>query len=319
LVGQDAETVATLLAARCETNTELDELRTHLRDRLAGSSTFELRTSAPERDLLIELFAVRGDPRPGIGVMLRDMTAERDLARAKDELVAIVSHELRSPLSSIIGFAQLLLLNGNETEAEELHIIIDEGRRLAQLIDDFLDLQRIDRGAIRIEPKGLQLASVIDALAARLPDDPRHPQTAELPVDLPAVWAEHERILQVLINLVTNARKYSPDGGPIHLSATILDDTVKVTVTDTGLGIEADAIPNLFVEFYRVQTPDRQGIAGTGLGLSICKKIIHAHGGEIWAESEGRGLGSLFHFTLPIAALDTNSRARTADSTAHSP
>ena len=318
LVGQDAETVATLLAARCERNAALDELRTQLHDRLAGSSTFELRASAPERDLLIELFAVRGDPQPGIGVMLRDVTAERDLARAKDELVAIVSHELRSPLSSMIGFAQLLLLDRNETEAEELQMIVDEGRRLAQLIDDFLDLQRIDRGAIRIEPRDLKLASVIDALGPRLPDDPRHPQTVDLPGDLPAVWADHERILQVLINLVINARKYSPDGGPVHLSATVCDDAVKVTVADTGLGLERDAIPNLFVEFYRVQTPDRHGITGTGLGLSICKKIIHAHGGEIWAESEGRGNGSRFHFTLPIAAVDTDSRARTTGSTARS-
>lgn len=303
LAGQDAETVATLLATRCERSAALDELRALLRDRLAGSSPFELRTSAPERDLLIELFAVHGDSRPGIGVMLRDVTPERDLARAKDELVAVVSHELRSPLSSMIGFAQLLLLDRNENEAEELQMIVDEGRRLAQLIDDFLDLQRIDRGAIRIEPTDLRLASVIDALAAALPDDPRHPLTVDLPADLPAVWADHERILQVLINLLTNARKYSPDGGPVHLSATVLNDTIKVTVADTGLGIDADAIPNLFVEFYRVQTPDRQGIAGTGLGLSICKKIIDAHGTEIWAESEGRGNGSRFHFTLPIAAL----------------
>ncbi len=251
--------------------------------------------------------------------MLRDVTAERDLARAKDELVAIVSHELRSPLSSMIGFAQLLLLDRNETEAEELQMIVDEGRRLAQLIDELLDLQRIDRGAIPDRTERIQAGERHRrARPSATPDDPRHPQTVDLPGDLPAVWADHERILQVLINLVINARKYSPDGGPVHLSATVCDDAVKVTVADTGLGLERDAIPNLFVEFYRVQTPDRHGITGTGLGLSICKKIIHAHGGEIWAESEGRGNGSRFHFTLPIAAVDTDSRARTTGSTARS-
>ena len=190
-----------------------------------------------------------------------------------DAAAASRAHEFLSEALAPFEMAQLLLLDRSETEAEELQIIVDEGRRLAQLIDDFLDLQRIDRGAVRIEPTDLELASVIDALAARLPVDPRHPQTVDLPGDLPPVCADHERILQVLINLVTNARKYSPAGVPVCLSATVCDDTVRVTVADTGLGIEPDAIPNLFVEFYRVQTPDRQGIAGTGLGLSIAKKI----------------------------------------------
>lgn len=107
------------------------------------------------------------------------------------------------------------------------------------------------------------------------------------------------------LNLAGNARKYSPDGGEVRVTATVSSpgspETVAVTVTDGGLGIEAEAIPRLFGEFHRVQTPDRQGISGTGLGLSICRKIIRAHQGEIWAESDGPGHGSRFHFTLPRA------------------
>jgi two-component system sensor histidine kinase VicK len=115
------------------------------------------------------------------------------------------------------------------------------------------------------------------------------------------VWADSERIWQVLLNLVSNARKYSPEGGPIDIFAQPSATHVEVTVADRGLGIPADALPNLFGEFYRVPTPDRRGIPGTGLGLSICRKIIAAHHGEIWAESDGPGQGTRFRFTLPTA------------------
>jgi signal transduction histidine kinase len=113
-------------------------------------------------------------------------------------------------------------------------------------------------------------------------------------------------VWQVLLNLLSNARKYSPDGGPIEVSARAQpeSDAVEVCVADEGLGIPAEALPRLFGEFYRVQTPDRRKIAGTGLGLSICRKIIRAHQGEIWAESEGPGTGSRFRFTLPVVTPD---------------
>lgn len=124
----------------------------------------------------------------------------------------------------------------------------------------------------------------------------------QAPDDVADVFADPERILQVLLSLVSNARKYSPGGGQVSVTAAAgPEGAVTVTVADEGLGIEAEAIPRLFGEFYRVQTPDRQGISGTGLGLSICRKIIRAHQGEIWAESDGPGRGTEFHFTLPAA------------------
>ena len=120
--------------------------------------------------------------------------------------------------------------------------------------------------------------------------------------DVSRVFADPERVLQVLLHLVSNARTYSPDGGQVRVTAEAGPGTaITVTVIDEGLGIEAEAIPRLFGEFYRVQSPDRQGISGTGLGLSICRKIIRAHQGEIWAESEGPGRGTEVHFTLPTA------------------
>ncbi len=308
LLRGDVASVATLLARRCQGGEEdVRDLRWRLRRRAAARATVELHLGAPEADLLVELFPVRGEKEHGIGVMLRDVTRERELVRTKDELVSIVSHELRGPLSNIIGFADLLLMQhrGNERATEGATIIADEGRRLAQIIDDFLDLQRIERGAVRTDRRTVMLPAILDRLATIVPADEDRPLAVQAPDDVPAVYADPERILQVLLNLVGNARKYSPDGGEVRVTAAagsaVAPEAITVTVADHGLGIEAEAIPRLFGEFFRVQTPDRQGISGTGLGLSICRKIVRAHQGEIWAESSGPGRGSRFHFTLPLA------------------
>jgi signal transduction histidine kinase len=308
LLRGDVASVATLLARRCQGGEDdVRNLRRRLRRRNAEPATVELRLGAPEADLMVELFPVRDEKDHGIGVMLRDVTRERELVRAKDELVSVVSHELRGPLSNIIGFADLLLMQhrGNDSATEDATIIADEGRRLAHIIDDFLDLQRIDHGPVRTDRQAIKLPAILDRLTAVVPEDANCPLAIQVPEDLPAVCADPERILQVLLNLVGNARKYSPAGGEVRITVTAAmpaaPQTITITVADQGLGIEAEAIPRLFGEFYRVQTPDRQGISGTGLGLSICRTIVRAHQGEIWAESDGPGHGTRFHFTLPLA------------------
>jgi signal transduction histidine kinase len=298
LLSGDVASVATLLARRCQGGeADVQDLRWRLRRRDADPATVELRLHSPEADLLVER-------EHGIGVTLRDVTRERELIRAKDELVSIVSHELRGPLSNIIGFADLLLMQhkGNERATEETTIIADEGRRLASIIDDFLDLQRIERGAMRTDRRMVELRAILRRLMTVVPDDEACPLAVQAAGDVVEVFADPERILQVLLNLVGNARKYSPDGGQITVTASAGPESyVTVTIADEGLGIEAEAIPRLFGEFFRVQSDDRQGISGTGLGLSICRKIIRAHEGEIWAESDGPGQGTQFHFTLPVA------------------
>jgi signal transduction histidine kinase len=191
---------------------------------------------------------------------------------------------------------------GNDSATEDATIIAYEGRRLASIIDDFLDLQRIERGVMRTDRKMVGLAAILTRVRTVVPDDEACPLAVRAADDVAEVFADPERVLQVLLNLVSNARKYSPDGGRVHITASAGPEAaVTVTVADEGLGIEAEAIPRLFREFYRVQSPDRQGISGTGLGLSICRKIIRAHHGEIWAESDGPGQGTQFHFTLPVA------------------
>ena len=303
LIGQDIGQVVTLLGKRCADQASLERIDRALRAGVRGAGTFELRSTDPARDLQVELFPVRGRPDPGIGVMLRDVTDERELARAKDELVAVVSHELRNPLNNLIGFAELLrghdALDG--TDASYVEIIVEEGRRLAGLLDDFLDLQRIDRAADTIRPQEVDVRGLLARLVTRVRTDECHELRLSPGPDLPRVKADPERVWQVLLNLLSNARKYSPDGGPIEISARLAEHQVEVCVADHGLGIPAEAMPRLFGEFYRVQTPDRRKIAGTGLGLSICRKIIRAHDGEIWAESEGPGKGARLFFTLPVA------------------
>jgi signal transduction histidine kinase len=303
LIGHDIGHVAALLGQRCADEPSLEELHGALRSRTLEPPTFELRSADPARDLQVELFRVRGKPEPGIGVMLRDVTDERELARAKDELVAVVSHELRNPLTHMIGFAELLRGHGalEETDASYVEILVAEGRRLAALLDDFLDLQRIDRAADTIRAQEVDLRGLLARLATIVTTDSQHELTLNVAPGLPRVTADPERIWQVLLNLFSNARKYSPDGGRIEVRARRAEQQVEVCVADHGLGIPAEAMPRLFGEFYRVQTPDRRKIAGTGLGLSICRKIIRAHDGEIWAESDGPGKGARFRFTLPVA------------------
>jgi PAS domain S-box-containing protein len=307
LIGHEIGVVVTLLGQRCADQPSLARIDWVLRLGVPESGTFELRSTDPARDLQVEVFQVRG-PDPGAGVMLRDVSDERQLARAKDELVAVVSHELRNPLNNMIGFAELLrgrdALDG--TDASYVEIIVEEGRRLATLLDDFLDLQRIDRAADIIRPQAVDLRGLLARLPTRVSMGEHHELRLSVAPGLPMVKADPERVWQVLLNLLSNARKYSPEGGVIDVSARAQPEAeaVEVCIADQGLGIPPEALPRLFGEFYRVQTPDRRKIAGTGLGLSICRKIIRAHGGEIWAESEGPGTGSRFRFTLPIATPD---------------
>jgi PAS domain S-box-containing protein len=229
--------------------------------------------------------------------------AQEEVVRAKDELVSVVSHELRTPLVSLVGFTELMLVRDfAEAERREfLTIILEEGRRLTSLINDFLDLQRMESGGLRIAPEPMQLDRVVLRAVEAAGEDPERPILVDLPDDLPTVLADDDRVAQVLANLLSNARKYSPAGGPIELQVRAYERHVAVNVRDHGLGIPENALPQLFEKFYRVDNSDRREIGGTGLGLAICRQIVGAHGGRITAESAGLGKGSTFRFTLPIA------------------
>ncbi len=229
--------------------------------------------------------------------------AEEEISRAKSEVISLVSHELRSPLASIVGFTELLLTR-KLAEAQRkiyLGVMLREGHRLTELVNDVLQMQSLEVGHQSLNFAPTDLRSVIQRAIEAAGEDDRRPIGMIMREPLPLVMADPDAILQVLSNLLSNARKFSPVGGVIRVGARLAGDKVRVQVRDEGLGIPADALPKLFQKFYRVDSPDRRLIRGSGLGLSINQQIIHAHGGTIEAHSDGLGKGSRFEFTLPIA------------------
>jgi PAS domain S-box-containing protein len=225
------------------------------------------------------------------------------LSRAKDELVSMISHELRTPLASIVGFAELMVSRDlSETQRKEyLGVMLQEGRRLTSLINDFLDLQRLEGGHQALNVAPADLKSIIERAVKVGGDNPTTPIEVHVPDDLPLVMVDTDSTMRVLANFISNARKYSPGGGAIVIGASVVADMAEVSVQDHGLGIPREALPRIFRRFYRVETPDRRLIKGTGLGLSICKRIVESHGGKISVRSDGAGKGSLFLFTVPLA------------------
>jgi signal transduction histidine kinase/CheY-like chemotaxis protein len=229
--------------------------------------------------------------------------ADQAVSRAKDEVISLVSHELRTPLASIVGFAELL--DSRElSDAQRkvyLGVMLREGRRLSDLVNDVLQLQRLESGHHDLNTSPVDLRSLIQRAVENAGEDERRPIGMIVPEPLPLVLADSDAILQVLGNFLSNARKFSPVGGSIRVGARDCGDVIEIYVRDEGLGIPADAMPKVFEKFYRIDSADRRLIKGSGLGLSINQKIVEAHGGTVGVRSDGPGKGSRFHFTLPVA------------------
>jgi len=219
--------------------------------------------------------------------------------------VAVLGHEVRNLVATFLGFTELLLNHDwpPERQREYLETMRDEGVRVSQFLNDLLDLQRMEAGAAAVKPRQVDLGQLLRCAAAVAAHDREHPVLLDCPDDLPAARAEPDRIQQVLANLVSNARKYSPKGGQIRLSSRAAGGFLVVSVEDSGLGIPQDALDQVFEKFFRLQGLSHRSIRGTGLGLAICRQIIEAHGGRIWAESAGLGHGARFSFTLPITGV----------------
>ncbi|MBI3968944.1 MAG: PAS domain-containing sensor histidine kinase, partial [Chloroflexi bacterium] len=269
--------------------------------------TLDLTQVWPQaRDLELHSTPVRSPSGQFVGRLyaFRDVTDERELLRQKDELVSIASHELRGPLAAIVGFTELLLDQdlAPDERRQFLELMLGEGERLTAILNDFLDLQRFESGRQTIQPRPDDLCALLQQAVAAAGIDVERPIQLSVPDDLPLVFMDHDRIRQVLTNLLGNARKYSPNGGEIQVTVQARADYVDVAVQDQGLGLPPEAFAQLFQKFYRVAGRERREITGTGLGLAICKQIVEAHGGRIWAESAGAKCGSRFTFTLPMVA-----------------
>jgi signal transduction histidine kinase len=238
---------------------------------------------------------------------LQRRAGERDqLDRMKDEFVLTASHELRSPLTSVQGFAEILMLERDKLspkQAETVEIILDSSRHLVRLLNDLLDLARSDAGQLKIEPAPTAPATLIaDAGRAIRGQIETRGQvlSEEIEPDLPPVAADRDRIRQVMVNLLTNANEYCPQGAKIGVRARRVGDEVETSVIDDGPGIPPDQLEHIFERFVRGDAGITQRVGGTGLGLAISKSLVELHGGTIAAESTP-GEGSTFSFRLPVA------------------
>jgi histidine kinase len=233
-----------------------------------------------------------------------EMTEQRRLG-----LIADVAHELRTPLATIEGYMEGLLDEVIQPEPKLFALVHHESTRLKWMIEELALLSRAEAGQLRVEPKAIELANVIEQTVGQfLPQakDKKIELDIHVSHQLPKVFADADRIEQILINLIANAIQYTPEGGRVNVFAQPEDNFVVVGVVDSGVGIAQEHLPHIFERFYRVDKSRARQSGGAGIGLTIARHLVYAHGGEIWAESEGAGKGTRVKFTLPIEIKSEN-------------
>lgn len=231
-----------------------------------------------------------------------DITDIKEMERIKDEMISAVSHEMRTPLTAMLGFTEFLL--DNDVDPAKLRGILEtihkETERLNELIGNFLDMQRLKSESSAFTTESIAVAEIINA-GARLfaCNKDQHRIAVDCPPQLPAVKGDREKLHQVMINLLSNACKYSPPGSLVTISARLAAGEVVICVADEGIGIPSDLRLKVFERFFRIDNSDRRMVGGTGLGLSLVKDIVDAHGGRVWIESNAP-VGCRVLFALPI-------------------
>ncbi|HKG36450.1 MAG TPA: ATP-binding protein [Solirubrobacterales bacterium] len=275
---------------------------------LAGREQEEIHIGEGNAILAITASTLGGEEgegqERGAVLSVRDISERARLEHMKDEFVLTASHELRSPLTSVQGFAELLMLEREKLDpkqAETVEIILDNTRHLVRLLNDLLDLARSDAGRLTISPVTIDVPPLIEdsVRTMRAQTTMRH-QTLETEIepDLPQINVEPDRIRQVLVNLLSNARDYCQDGATIRVTAARVDDDVEIAVADDGPGIPKAQVEHIFERFTRGDAGLTQRVGGTGLGLAISKSLVELHGGSIHLSST-EGVGSTFRIVLP--------------------
>jgi PAS domain S-box-containing protein len=263
----------------------------------------------------------------GVTIVARDITGRKQAedqlrlaslaadaaSRAKSDLLAGMSHELRTPLTAIIGYAEILLYEYfgtvNDRQKQQLDVILQCSRHLLDLINDILDISKIESGKTELELGNVYIGTLISHTIVLLKETASRRRIridTDVPADLGAtsVTADERRLKQVLFNLLSNALKFTPEGGHIGVAISTLKGSLAISVTDTGIGIPREELERIFESSYQIKgRPSSAKAPGSGLGLSLARQIIELHGGRIWAESEGEGKGSRITFTLPLEPL----------------
>ncbi|MEH7444791.1 ATP-binding protein [Bacillus sp. JJ1122] len=250
-----------------------------------------------------------GNAKLGTIFVHRNITKEFEVDRIKSEFVSTVSHELRTPLASILGFTELILTRELKPDRQKKYLttIYNEAGRLTALINDFLDIQRMEAGKQSYESVEIELLPIINkVIDLQKVQSDKHEFILDLAGGSDKILGDREKMEQALTNLVHNAIKYSPNGGEVRIALYEKDGQVNIEIKDEGLGIPPEAMDKLFEKFYRVDNSDRRSIGGTGLGLAIVKEIIQFHNGEIKVDSE-YGKGSTFTVSLPVQAATLSS------------
>jgi len=244
-----------------------------------------------------------------LALRFNQMAARLELTEnMRRQLIGDITHELRTPLTTIKGSMEGLIdgvLPGNEETYQQVY---READRLARLVNDLQELSRVEAGAYELKRRAVPVvhlaAAVVDRLGRQYNDQGVRLEL-DIPNGLPPTWVDEDRIGQVLLNLVGNALQHTPEGGRVEISARNTGGEVQIAVTDTGAGISAEHLPHLFTRFYRVDKSRSRGMGGSGIGLTIARHLVEAHGGRIWAESQGLSRGSTFAFTLPVAPINS--------------
>jgi signal transduction histidine kinase len=318
--------LAELLLSRLVEPLQLSEFIELGRNRPEDVLETSLKLRHPGQELQIVSLPTHDSRRQLTGRlwMVTDRTREREADRMKTEFVSIVSHELRTPLTSILGYTELLLNRKLDPSEQRSFIetVYSEASRLEALVQDMLNVSRLEAGAVKLNRWMLSLRQLAGELAAQLYTQlQRHKLMIDAREPLPPVHADRDKVKQILTNLLGNAIKYSPQGGEIRLTIrpAVAGDLpphhppgrwMLIAVRDHGIGIAEDDLPRIFERFHRVDNTNTRRIGGTGLGLHITRLLVELHGGRVWATSKV-GKGSLFCFTLPIAEVRAQLNART--------
>jgi signal transduction histidine kinase len=237
------------------------------------------------------------------------------MERLRRDLVANVSHELKTPISALRARLENIMDGVEPADPELLAVMLQQTERLTRLVDQLLDLSRLESGDVRLVREPLSLGPLVDRVLSEVRlarDDRGIIARNEVPPDLPFIDGDRERIHQLLFNLLDNAFRFTSPGGIVMVRAVRTGGACEVTVEDTGPGIPAEHLPYVFERFYRVEPSRSRDDGGTGIGLAIARSVVDAHGGRIWAESE-EGAGSRFRFVLPTVSAEALAEGGTRE------